>query len=114
MEFAFHCGAFSSGRGGASVGFSYRSLRDGVIVSKNVLILGLLTLVGVAAAIVVAKIGPRNVIGMIRYDQRQQGALRVGDLAPDVELLALDGKTTSRLSQHLGGRPVVLIFGSFT
>jgi hypothetical protein len=96
------------------VGFSQSSPREGVLVSKNVLLLGLLTLAGVAVAIVVAKIGPRNIIGMIRYDQRQDGALRVGDRAPEVLLLALDGKTTSRLSQQLGGRPVVLVFGSFT
>ena len=83
----------------------------------KVLKLALFSLIAVgvtAAAIVVAKMGPRNIIGMIRYDQRQEGALRVGDRAPDVELLALDGTTTSRLSQHLGGRPVVLVFGSFT
>ena len=83
----------------------------------KVLKLALLSLIalGVAAvAIVVAKLGPRNIIGMIRYDQRQDGALRVGDRAPDVELSSLDGKTISRLSQHLGGRPVVLVFGSFT
>lgn len=89
-------------------------MHHGVNVSKNVLLLGLLTLGGLAAAIVVARIGPRNIIGMIRYDQRQKGTLQVGDPAPDVELLALDGKTTARLSQHLGGRPVVLVFGSFT
>jgi len=82
-------------------------------VSK-ILLLGLLTLGGVAAAIVVARIGPRNIIGMIRYDQRQKGALRVGDRAPDVELLALDGKTTTRLAQLWGGRPCILVFGSFT
>lgn len=81
---------------------------------RNLLLLGLLTLGGVVAAIVVAKIGPRNIIGMIRYDQREEGSLRVGDRAPEVELLTLDGKTTSRLSQQIGGRPLVLVFGSFT
>lgn len=83
-------------------------------VPRNLLLLGLLTLGGVVAAIVVAKIGPRNIIGMIRYDQREEGSLRVGDRAPEVELLTLDGKTTSRLSQQIGGRPLVLVFGSFT
>jgi hypothetical protein len=58
--------------------------------------------------------GPRNVIGMLRYDQRQEGTLRVGDKAPEVSLLALDGKTPVRLSEKLGGKPTVLIFGSFT
>ena len=58
--------------------------------------------------------GPRNVIGMLRYDQRQEGTLRVGDRAPDVAMLDLDGKTPVRLSQHFGEKPTVLIFGSFT
>ena len=58
--------------------------------------------------------GPRNVIGMLRYDQRQEGSLKVGDHAPDVAMLALDGKTPVRLSESLGGKPTVLIFGSFT
>ena len=58
--------------------------------------------------------GPRNLIGMLRYDQRQEGTLRVGDRAPDVALLALDGTTPVRLAERLGGKPTVLIFGSFT
>ena len=86
---------------------------DGGIVTKIVL-LGLLALGVATAAIVVARIGPGNIVGMLRYDQRQEGKLHVGDRPPDVDLLALDGKTPVRLSQHLGGRPSVLIFGSFT
>ena len=58
--------------------------------------------------------GPRNVIGMLRYDQRQEGSLKVGDRAPDVAMLALDGRTPARLSENFGGKPTVLIFGSFT
>ena len=58
--------------------------------------------------------GPRNLIGMIRYDQREDGRLKVGDKAPDVTLLALDGKTPVKLSERLGGKPTVLVFGSFT
>jgi hypothetical protein len=58
--------------------------------------------------------GPRNLIGMLRYDQREEGSLRIGDRAPDVMLLELDGKTPVRLSERLGVRPTVLIFGSFT
>ena len=58
--------------------------------------------------------GPRNLIGMLRYDQRQEGSLRVGDRAPDVTLFALDGKTPVKLSSELGGKPTVLVFGSFT
>jgi hypothetical protein len=58
--------------------------------------------------------GPRNVIGMLRYDQREEGSLKVGDRAPEVALLALDGKTPVKLSERLGGKPTVLVFGSFT
>jgi hypothetical protein len=59
--------------------------------------------------------GPRNLIGMIRYDQREEGTLKVGDRAPDVSLLELDGKTAVHLADRLaGGKPTVLVFGSFT
>ena len=78
-------------------------------------------LIGVAALAVVAVGGftymvggPRNLIGMLRYDQREEGTLKVGDRAPDVGLIALDGSTPVRLSSELGGKPTVLIFGSFT
>ena len=59
--------------------------------------------------------GPRNLIGMIRYDQREEGTLQVGDKAPDVTLLELDGTTPASLAGRLGGgKPTVLVFGSFT
>jgi hypothetical protein len=81
---------------------------------KKILI-GLGVLVVVAAGAFTYMIGgPRNVIGMLRYDQRQEGRLKVGDAAPEVALLALDGKTPVKLSERLGGKPTVLVFGSFT
>lgn len=80
---------------------------------RSVLI-GLLALGLAAAAIVVVRIGPRNIVGMIRYDRRREGSLQVGDRAPDVRLLTLDGKTPVRLADRLGGRPSVIVFGSFT
>jgi hypothetical protein len=67
-----------------------------------------------AGALVVVRIGPRNIIGMLRYDQRREGDLRVGDAAPDVALIGLDGATEVRLRDHVGHRPLVLIFGSYT
>jgi hypothetical protein len=69
----------------------------------------------VLAALAVWQIGgPRNVIGMLRYDQRQEGDLKVGDRAPDAQLLALDGRTLVRLKDSMGSQPLVLVFGSFT
>jgi hypothetical protein len=60
------------------------------------------------------KIGPRNIIGMLRYDQRRDGKLQVGDPAPDVVLAKLDGSGEAHLSEHIGGKPLVIVFGSFT
>ncbi|MCY3001152.1 MAG: hypothetical protein NTV21_05045 [Planctomycetota bacterium] len=59
------------------------------------------------------QIGPRNVWGILWYDTRREGDLRVGDAAPDLELLALDGQTL-RLHERIGEQPLVLVFGSFT
>jgi peroxiredoxin len=42
------------------------------------------------------------------------GSLQVGDSAPDFDLETLDKKSRVRLSSHLGVKPVVLIFGSYT
>ena len=78
------------------------------------ILLVVLAIVLLAAAVVVAKIGPRNIIGMIRYDQRRDGDLKVGDRAPDAMLVGLDGKRNVSLLRDRGGKPMVLIFGSFT
>jgi hypothetical protein len=66
------------------------------------------------AAFAVWKIGgPSMVLGMLRYDQRQEGKLQVGDRAPDVVLARLNGGSV-RLSEFVGKRPLVLVFGSYT
>src|SRR3990167_9318736 len=70
----------------------------------------------VLAAIVGATvfIGPRNITGLLRYDTRREGALKVGEPAPDVALLALDGSGATSLRARLMGKPLFIIFGSFT
>jgi hypothetical protein len=69
----------------------------------------------VAAAVAASlTIGPRNLIGMLLYDQRREGDLKVGDRAPDVPLVSLDGSTGARLADHMDGKPLILIFGSYT
>lgn len=78
------------------------------------LLLGAVFLVLAAGGLMAWKIGPRNIIGMLRYDQRQEGKLKVGDRAPDVGLLALDGKTPVHVAASIGDKPLVLVFGSFT
>jgi len=77
-------------------------------------LLGFAILVFVLAGAAVWMIGPRNLIGMARYDQRREGNLKVGDAAPDVTLVALDGKTPVALRDHVGEKPLVLILGSYT
>lgn len=75
---------------------------------------GIVLLGGVAfASYMMYRMGPRNFFGMLRYDQREEGDLAVGDPAPDVVLAALDGSDV-RLQDRFGGKPVVLIFGSYT
>jgi hypothetical protein len=79
--------------------------------------LGLVVLsLGLVAAV---WMGPRNVLGMLRYDTRRQGVLRVGERAPDVELVVPQEPASSAPRVHLrdrltAGRPLVLVFGSFT
>jgi hypothetical protein len=60
--------------------------------------------------------GPRDVYGFLRYalPQWRNGDLRAGDPAPNVRLLALDGQTTFHLSDRVGQKPLVLVFGSYT
>ena len=79
-----------------------------------IMFIGLLVVGLEALWFAAAKIGPKNIIGMIRYDQRKRGTLRVGDIAANVSVLTLDGKTQVRLAEQMHGRPCVLIFGSFT
>lgn len=60
--------------------------------------------------------GPKDTIQMVRYalPYMHRGHLKVGDRVPDVPLVSLDGTTRFGLRQHLAGRPLVLVFGSFT
>ena len=78
----------------------------------------ILVVVGVVlmtvATIAIVNIGPRNLVGMMRYDRRREGTLKVGDRASDVTLHRLDGSSRATLLQFVGGRPLVLVFGSFT
>ena len=83
------------------------TMRRKVVFGLGLLVLGLALGAG-------ALIGPRNVVGMLRYDTRREGALKVGDPAPAVDLVALDGTSRVGLTGQLHGRPLVLIFGSFT
>ena len=76
---------------------------------------GLLLVALAALAFFTYKIGgPSMLIGMLRYDEREEGTLKVGDPAPDVALTALDGITRQGIVADRGDKPLVLVFGSFT
>lgn len=59
---------------------------------------------------------PKDAISMLRYalPHMHRGALKVGDDAPDARLVALDGATRFHIRERTVGRPLVVVFGSFT
>ena len=84
-------------------------MRKWLLLGAAVVALALLT----PEVMKLVQMGPRNYWGMLRYDQREEGDLAVGDAAPDVVVRALNG-APARLADRLGTRPVVLVFGSYT
>jgi hypothetical protein len=60
--------------------------------------------------------GPKDALYMVRYafPHMRMGNLKVGDQAPDARLMALDGSTRFHIRERTAGRPLVLVFGSFT
>jgi hypothetical protein len=77
--------------------------------------IGVLLVLGFAGLSLMAG-SPKDAIGMVRFalPHMHVGTLKAGDTAPDVRLVALDGKTRFHLRERTSGRPLVLIFGSFT
>lgn len=59
---------------------------------------------------------PKDVYGLVRYalPHMHRGNLKVGDDAPDVRLVALDGANRFHIRERTGARPLVVIFGSYT
>jgi hypothetical protein len=59
---------------------------------------------------------PKDALYMVRYalPYMHRGKLRVGDPAPDAKLFALNGTQTFHLRERTAGKPLILIFGSFT
>jgi hypothetical protein len=59
---------------------------------------------------------PKDAIGMLRYalPHMHRGTLQVGSDAPDATLVSLDGATRFHIRERTTGKPLVLVFGSFT
>ena len=58
----------------------------------------------------------RDAVEMVRYalPYMHRGNLKVDSEAPDATLVALDGATRFHLRDRVAGKPLVLVFGSFT
>ncbi len=59
---------------------------------------------------------PKDAYGMVRYalPHMHRGKLKPGDAAPDAPLLALSGTEQFRIHDRIGGRPLMVVFGSYT
>ena len=59
---------------------------------------------------------PKDAYYMARYalPHMHRSNLRVGDSAPDAKLFALNGSDTFHIRERSAGKPLVLVFGSFT
>ena len=59
---------------------------------------------------------PRDAFYMVRYafPHMHRGNLKPGDGAPDAKLVALNGADTFHIRERNNGKPLVLVFGSFT
>ena len=78
-------------------------------------ILGSLAVLLAGGAIFVqATMGWSILIGMLRYDTRREGDLKVGDAAPCVVLHEIETGSATQLFDSPPARPVILVFGSFT
>ncbi len=73
-------------------------------------VLGVFILLSVMAG------GPKDAFYMVRYafPHMHRGNLKVGDTAPDARLVALDGTSDFHIRERIAGKPLVLVFGSFT
>lgn len=81
-----------------------------ILVSLLVLAAGVFLLFSLMAG------GAKDAFYMVRYalPHMHTGNLKVGDSAPDARLVALDGSTRFHIREKTNGRPLVLVFGSFT
>jgi len=81
------------------------------------------SLITVGVLVLAASVGlsimagsPKDAFGMVRYalPHMHRGNLQVGSDAPDATLVSLDGATRFHVRERTQGKPLVLVFGSFT
>jgi hypothetical protein len=86
------------------------------IALKWTLISLAILVVGIYVGLSIMAGGPKDALYMVRYalPHMHRGNLKVGDQAPDARLVALDGTSRFHIRERTAGRPLVLVFGSFT
>ena len=59
---------------------------------------------------------PKDAYGMVRYalPHMHRGKLKPGDAAPDASVLTLDGGNRFNIHDRIAGRPLMVVFGSYT
>jgi hypothetical protein len=59
---------------------------------------------------------PKDAYGMLRYalPHMHRGKLKPGDAAPDASVLTLDGGNRFNIRDRIAGRPLMVVFGSYT
>jgi hypothetical protein len=104
--------------------------RKWVIVVRWTALIGLGIWLALSSALFIAMSQPPEVFGTIMartplpfmmilpfetlWKHAREGDLDVGETAPDFRLPTLDHKGAVQLSRYRSGRPVVLVFGSYT
>ena len=85
-------------------------------ILKWSLIAAAILLVAVCVGLSVMAGSPKDAIGMVRYalPHMHRGTLQVGIDAPDATLVSLDGTSRFHIRERTNGKPLVLVFGSFT
>ncbi|GAC1641147.1 MAG: hypothetical protein NVS9B14_22800 [Candidatus Acidiferrum sp.] len=72
----------------------------------------------IAAGVLLSKMAgsPKDALYMVRYafPHMRRGNLKVGDFAPDARLVSLNGTDRFHIRERSAGKPLVLVFGSFT
>jgi hypothetical protein len=86
------------------------------LLSKWIIGVVLVLLLGAFVGLSLMAGSPRDAYGMVRYafPHMHRGKLRIGDDAPDARLVALDGAERFHIRERTSGKPLVLVFGSFT
>lgn len=86
------------------------------LILKWFLIVVAILLLAVCVGLSIMAGSPKDAIGMVRYalPHMHRGNLEVGSDAPDATLVSLDGSTRFHIRERTKGKPLVLVFGSFT